>query len=351
MADRIIGKDAIKSTLIKGWKPSGMAWFKVLGDNLFLKDFEHSWDKAHVLEGRPWVFEGNLFSEVDFIGTIPPAKIVFTFASFWVRMFNLPLACMGENMGVRLGNLVGVVEAVDSNEDGVGWGEYLRVRIRLDISKSLAWGRVLKLNGDNIWVAFQHERLPKFCFQCGIIRHGGESCMSKRGGLLPAASAKLQYGPWLRASPAFKRSGFARVWPNKAAVHPSIINDFSAIPGSRAVEDGCVSSHPQTADDTGGSSSGVAFVPVDCASGGQAECVASKSAVLGGIFGDVPMQDSVCPLVSHRPPQAPSMGGAVFIQENKALLGDRQLPMSFWMLWKWQVWKRLLPIWRGGLSC
>jgi hypothetical protein len=56
MADRIIGKDAIKSTLIKGWKPSGMTCFKVLGDNLFLIDFEHSWDKAPVLEGRPWVF-------------------------------------------------------------------------------------------------------------------------------------------------------------------------------------------------------------------------------------------------------------------------------------------------------
>jgi hypothetical protein len=46
MADRIIGKDAIKSTLIKGWKPSGMTCFKVLGDNLFLIDFEHSWDKV-----------------------------------------------------------------------------------------------------------------------------------------------------------------------------------------------------------------------------------------------------------------------------------------------------------------
>jgi hypothetical protein len=174
---------------------------------------------------------------------------------------------MSENMGVHLGNSMGVVEAVNSDEDGVGWGEYLRVRIRLDISKSLARGRVLKLNGDNTWVAFQYERLPKFCFQCGIIRHGMGGCLSKRGGLFPGASSKLQYGPWLRASPAFKRSGFARVWSDKAAVYPSVINDFSAVPGSLAVEDGRVSSHPRATDDTGGSS-GAACVPVDSAPGG-----------------------------------------------------------------------------------
>lgn len=58
LADRTIGKDSIKSTLIRGWKPSGTTVFKNLGNNLFLMEFEHAWDKARVLEGRPWVFEG-----------------------------------------------------------------------------------------------------------------------------------------------------------------------------------------------------------------------------------------------------------------------------------------------------
>lgn len=56
VADKTIGKDYIRSTFIKGWKPTGSLHFKVLGENLFLLDFEHSWNRSRVLEGRPWIF-------------------------------------------------------------------------------------------------------------------------------------------------------------------------------------------------------------------------------------------------------------------------------------------------------
>jgi hypothetical protein len=70
IVDQIIGKDAIKSTMIRGWKPTGTTTFKILGENLFLVEFKHVWDKARVLEGRPWVFKGNLFSVEDFNGSV-----------------------------------------------------------------------------------------------------------------------------------------------------------------------------------------------------------------------------------------------------------------------------------------
>jgi len=68
--------------------------FKALGDNLFLVELEHLWDKSQVLEGQPSVFEGSFFFMEDFNGSIPPAQMAFEKASFWVRMFNIPLACM-----------------------------------------------------------------------------------------------------------------------------------------------------------------------------------------------------------------------------------------------------------------
>jgi hypothetical protein len=71
----------------------------------------------------------------------------FEKAAFWTRMFNLPLSCMSEAMGFQLGNSVGHVEEVETEEDGIGWGNYLHVKIQLDISKPLARGRVLKFNG------------------------------------------------------------------------------------------------------------------------------------------------------------------------------------------------------------
>lgn len=51
-----MGKDFIKSTLIRGWQPTGMLSFKVVGRNLFLIDFEVLYDKERVMKGRPWIF-------------------------------------------------------------------------------------------------------------------------------------------------------------------------------------------------------------------------------------------------------------------------------------------------------
>jgi len=157
LVDRVIGKDTIKSTLIQGWRPSRTMVFKILGDNLFLIEFEHVWDKSRVLGGQSWVFEGHLFSVEDFHGTVAPARMDIDKAFFWVRM------C--ETMGVQIGSSVGQVEEVETDKDGVGWGEYLRVRICLDLSKPIVQGRILKVNGENTWIAFPYEKLPTFCFQ------------------------------------------------------------------------------------------------------------------------------------------------------------------------------------------
>lgn len=67
-----------------------------------------------------------------------------------MRMFNLPLTSMGKEIGYQIGASVGEVEDVDVAEDGVGWGEYLRVRILLDLSKPLSRGRMLKFQDNSL---------------------------------------------------------------------------------------------------------------------------------------------------------------------------------------------------------
>jgi hypothetical protein len=57
VADRIVSKEIIKSTLVMGWTPIRFISFKVLGENLFLVDFEYMWDKSSVLEGSIFFVE------------------------------------------------------------------------------------------------------------------------------------------------------------------------------------------------------------------------------------------------------------------------------------------------------
>lgn len=175
VADLMVSKETIRTTLKRWWKLYGNMSFKVLGDNLFLIEFTNIRDKERVLDGRPWVFEGNLFLVEDFDGTIPPSKYTFEKAAFWVRMIDLPLGCMGQAIGRRIGETVGAVEMVDTDANGIGWGEFLRVKILLDLSKPLPRGRKINIQGKCVWITFQYEHLPKLCFTCGII------VMARRG--------------------------------------------------------------------------------------------------------------------------------------------------------------------------
>lgn len=52
---------------------------------------------------------------------------------------------MGQDIGYQVGSSVGLVEVIDTDENEVGWEEYLRVKIRMDLSKPFLRGCVLKL--------------------------------------------------------------------------------------------------------------------------------------------------------------------------------------------------------------
>jgi hypothetical protein len=203
VSDRMVSRDTLQSALMSLWKIEGNLSFKVLGDNLFLVDFSDPKDKERVLKGRPWVYEGHLFLVEDFDGITPPSQFSFDKAAFWVRMIDLPLACMCLEIGQKIGASVGEVEAVDTDAEGIGWGKYLRVKIRLDLEKPLPRGRKINIEGTATWITFQYERLPKFCFQCGAIRHGKTGC-SKRTGLHQQDTN--QYGSWLRAASPTRKS-------------------------------------------------------------------------------------------------------------------------------------------------
>ncbi|XP_059431635.1 uncharacterized protein At4g02000-like [Corylus avellana] len=203
VTNHMVSKETIRKTLMRWWKTLGSFSFHVLGENLFLVEFTNAGDKKRILDGRPWVFERSLFLIEDFDGLSSPLEYTFEKAAFWVRMVNLPLACMNQTTGRRIGSTVGEVEMVDTEADGIGWGEFLRVKIVVDLAKPLARGRMLKVKGKSKWIAFQYERLPKLCFHCGIINHEKTGCPFKSN--LRHQETPTEYGPWMRASSPTRR--------------------------------------------------------------------------------------------------------------------------------------------------
>jgi hypothetical protein len=216
-ADRLVCKETIRTKMSRGWKTGGNLSFKVLGENLFLVEFEKADDKKRVLEGRPWVFEGSLFLVEDYDGFTTPSQMSFEKAVFWVQLHNLPLGCMSLSIGRQIGSSVGQVEAIDIDEKGMGWGESLRVKVQIDLRKPLPRGRMLKVRGVLKWIAFKYEKLPKYCFQCGLIRHGVTGCTKKSQ--YRVQESDFEYGPWLRATSPTRRNGGRGETENSDSMH------------------------------------------------------------------------------------------------------------------------------------
>ncbi|GMY20877.1 hypothetical protein FCV25MIE_16118 [Fagus crenata] len=107
----------------------------------------------------------------------------------------------------KIGNTLGLVEQVEEITEGHGGGNFMRVRVQLDITQPLCRGRKIWFGGEqDHWVSFKFEHLPIFCYWCGQISHDDRDCtiwLNSRGKLTPD---KQEYGAWLRGElPCFSR--------------------------------------------------------------------------------------------------------------------------------------------------
>ena len=91
---------------------------------------------------------------------------------------------------------------IDVPEKGVKWGKFLRVRICFDATKKLVRGeRVSIEGGESRWVFFKYERLPNFCYRCGMLDHEEKECVEKSSSGNRDGEGCMQYEAWLRGEP------------------------------------------------------------------------------------------------------------------------------------------------------
>lgn len=77
---------------------------------------------------------------------------------------------MSREVGAKITNVVGELITVDAPKSGVAWGPFLRIRVNTDITKPLMRGKMIQIeDSEDEWVVFKYERLPIFCYRCGIL--------------------------------------------------------------------------------------------------------------------------------------------------------------------------------------
>ena len=187
---------ALNRTMNQIWALSKGALFRAIENDLFVVQFAHRRDKEKVLSGRPWTFDQNLVMLNDIDGTQQPSSIEMTMCPFWIRLYNLPMGCRSEKH-IRL-VAGGVGEVVEVDTDGVVWDTSARVRVIADVSKPLRRMQTITTSKGSALIEIKYERLPTFCYGCGIIGHIERDCLVTEEEEAPNEN---QWGSWLRASP------------------------------------------------------------------------------------------------------------------------------------------------------
>lgn len=74
---------------------------------------------------------------------------------------------MNNSCGLKIGAMLGVMEEVDVDDDRIGWGSSLRIKVCMDLTKLVAQARKINIRDQLHWITVKYEKLPRVRFQCG----------------------------------------------------------------------------------------------------------------------------------------------------------------------------------------
>ncbi|XP_024043038.1 uncharacterized protein LOC112099799 [Citrus clementina] len=137
LLSRGVNKEGLKAALQQVWRTFKEVKIESLGNNIFMFRFAEETDKKRVLSGGPWHFDRALIVLTEPQGIGEVTKQSFSWTSFWVQIRNVPIACMEKDFLQALGGKIGIVEEVETDDNGDCFGEFARIRISVNITQPL----------------------------------------------------------------------------------------------------------------------------------------------------------------------------------------------------------------------
>ncbi|KAK9986889.1 hypothetical protein SO802_031840 [Lithocarpus litseifolius] len=93
------------------------------------------------------------------------------------------------------------VKQIDASQSGECRGRHIRVCVNIDIRQPISRGQFMDIgDSEPLWNSPQYERMPIFCYWCGLINHDEKDCKTWTDSGSALTRDDEQYSPWLRAS-------------------------------------------------------------------------------------------------------------------------------------------------------
>lgn len=180
ITNRKVNFVAMQDTLANLWIPvKGVFMEESNVPNLFLFRFFHEFDMQRVLDDGPWTFnnEALMVRRLEMGEQLSDIRLNELY--IWVQIHELPVGFNSEFVLRSIGNYIGKFLMVDPKNFQSIWRQFVRIKVAINVNKPLkSQMRLKKAGGDWMWVKFKYERLPSFCFYCGIIGHSEKFCES-----------------------------------------------------------------------------------------------------------------------------------------------------------------------------
>ena len=143
-AKRALNTDAIARNFSQLWRSWNGFKIKDLGNHIVLFIFDNKLDTDRILASQPWSFDKSLVAIQRYDKGTYARDLIFDRASFWVQVYDIPIQFM--NKIVAEGICSGIGEVCASESPTMEGGDFLRVRVKIDILKPLSRGRKITLD-------------------------------------------------------------------------------------------------------------------------------------------------------------------------------------------------------------
>lgn len=166
----------LKPAMQKAWKTSA---FKLvpLRSNTYQIFFDVSIEGQWVLDNGPWTFDDTLFVLRLWTRESHTSDEVFNSEKFWLHIRGVPRECITLAVRQKIGALFPHWQFLQIREYTDIHEKYFHMLVQICLDSPLPRGTLPNVPHYGCCpLAFQYERLPHFCFNCGFINHTITHC-------------------------------------------------------------------------------------------------------------------------------------------------------------------------------
>lgn len=162
---------SLERMMISLWRPVYEVKMVEQGPNILLFSFSSKVDMQRVLDEGLWLFDDYILLLKEISDPAGADRELLRSLPIWVQVHDVLYQWLTvHSTGVILEKL-GPVLKVDESSEGIDGLGFQRARVEIDVAEPLPRKMEVQVGKRSFWVKVRFERLPNFCYRCGMLDH------------------------------------------------------------------------------------------------------------------------------------------------------------------------------------